>query len=328
MKKQEIINNLQDNLNNGGFLLNKANDFHNLIRLNILEKNEKCSSRYFGYWIHDVNGLGWALKISVTPGIPKEFFYELLSESIARDMGFETIESKIIKYSPDSELYGIISQDYRLEGYKIVAGNEIVDEYVNYINTDFPFTLTKWDNDMDNINVNSLPFIYSALEHHFKSQKSLHYYDQKHAESMLKTIYGNLVLRYVFSYITMQKDFHLGNWEIRESEQGVSIVPMYDMELSFNENFYDDKNTSLKASTDASLSYDEDFMYFYNSSEENKNLVDKMLYLLNPNNILKYLDSIPYFDDEFKKNVFKTYINHFEKIEKMISEEKKNISVR
>ena len=313
MTKQETIKNLQDNLNDNGTFLNKFRDIHNLMRLNICSVNDKCGARYYGYWIKNINGLDWVLKVYNGDGIPKEFFYEILSEKVATDMGFETINSRIIKYSNDGNLYGIISQDYRLPGYDIVTGKEIIEEYLD----------SRPDINREEINVNSLPIIYESLNYHFHKRYSLHYYDEKQANNIVAKIYENIVLRYIFSFVTLQKDFHLGNWEIREGDAGASLTPLYDMELSFNKNFYDERNTSIKASTDKSLSFDEDFAYFYNSSEFNRNLVESMKYFLNPENIIIYLNSIPGMPEDLKKDILETYIEHFEKIKKITSKKEK-----
>lgn len=315
MTKQEIIKNLQDNLNNDGVFLNKFRDIHNLMRLNICSINNKCGAHYYGYWVKNINGLDWALKVYNGEGVPKEFYYELLSEKIAKAMFFETINSKIVKYSNDSNLYGIMSQDYRYthQGYDIVTGREIVEDYLDRRN----------DINPDEINVNSLPIIYEALNYHFHKKDGLYRYEKMKADNIIENIFGELAKRYVFNYITMQKDFHLGNWELFENEQGAIITPMYDMELCFNRNFYDERNTSLKASADKSLSYDEDFKLFYNL---NGNLVKTMMYILNPDNIVQYINSIPGMPDELKKDILETFLEHYEKIETIISEKEKNIS--
>ena len=116
--KQDWIIEIEENLKNGYFL-KKIKDIPSLLRTKVLKINDKCSANYYGYWVENVNSLNWVLKASVKADyIPNEFYYEILSENMARDMGIESIHSYITKFCDDKNAYCILSQN---QLYKVYA---------------------------------------------------------------------------------------------------------------------------------------------------------------------------------------------------------------
>ena len=336
VKKYNKIIELQNRLNNKSIpqseraLITNMKTFSKLTSLKIASYNDKVGAHYNGYWLSNINGSNWALKIAKYPNIPRNFYLEIINEKIATALGLHAINSKILKISEDSNYYGIMSEDYRNKNYKVTSGKEIVMDYLYYLEDnnllEEQFGVKEISGLDSIINVNSLPIIYQALNYHFSRFKTESYRKEKNS-STANLIYKELVRRYIYSFITMQKDFHLGNWEILENEYAAYLSPMYDLELSMEDSFYDDKNTSMRASSDINLSIDEDFKNFINSSEENKKLVSMMHYAITPYDIPSFLEKIDTQDieipTEIKKEVLTKFSEHFLKIENILTKQNK-----
>ena len=243
----ELCNKINENLKNkDSYLIENDKDFRKLISSKILTFNDKIGSKYFGYWLSLFHGKdkdtdNYVIKISKSKELPIAFYLELLNERLATHCGLSTIESKIFKYKNDSNIYGIISEDYRKFGYTTIGGKDIIYKFLKEIKYN-----VSDDYELENINIdfniNSLPVIYQALNYFFYDKvldNGINYNSLK-ASSSVNIIFNELVKRYVFSYITMQKDFHLDNWEILYNEHSAYLSPMYDLELSMNESFYDE----------------------------------------------------------------------------------------
>lgn len=220
-QKIELCNQISKNIKNkDSYLIENDKDFIKLINSKLLTFNDKIGSKYSGYWLSLFHGKdkdtdNYVIKISKNSGLPIAFYLELLNERLAAHCGLSAIESKIFKYKKDSNIYGIISEDYRKFGYETIGGKDIVYKLLKE---------TKYnvedDSELENIdinfNINSLPVIYQALNYFFYnkvSEGNINYSSLK-ASSTVNIIFYELIRRYIFSYLTMQKDFHLDNWEI------------------------------------------------------------------------------------------------------------------
>lgn len=329
-KRIELIKSIENNLgcydNKKPFLVLNDKEFSSLQSKKILEKNVKCSSNYYGYWLKDVNKSNWCLKISTKNGIPNEFFLEILSEKLAKDLGIQTVESTIVEYKKESNKYGILSSDYRRADYNIINGEEIIYEYLDDLDNNGKlyslFGTNNYDEIFKNYYINSLGIIFEALRNHFtKTIKN-----NSTASSITEIIYTELIKRYIFCYLTLQKDFHLKNWEIAENNYGAYLVPMYDMELSFNNNFYDNKNASIKFSMSHNIDYDSDFKLFC-KNEKNLRMVERMHNILNIENIMSHIKNINNMPNNLKLDIIKTFNEHYLKIDEMIDELKYKKSI-
>ena len=115
----ELCNKINENLKNkDSYLIENDKDFRKLISSKILTFNDKIGSKYFGYWLSLFHGKdkdtdNYVIKISKSKELPIAFYLELLNDRLATHCGLSTIESKIFKYKNDSNIYGIISEDYR-----------------------------------------------------------------------------------------------------------------------------------------------------------------------------------------------------------------------
>lgn len=336
-QKIELCNQINENLKNkDSYLIEKDKDFIKLINSKLLTFNDKIGSKYNGYWLNLFHGNNkdidnYVIKISKEKELPIAFYLELLNETLASHCGLNSINSKIFKYRKDSSIYGIISEDYRKFGYKTISGKNIVYKFLKEIkyNVNEDYELENLD---INFNINSLPVIYQALNYFFYNKvldNEINYNSLK-ASSTVNIIFNELVKRYVFSYITMQKDFHLDNWEILYNEHSAYLSPMYDLELSMDESFYDEKyNTSMKWSKEKDIDIDKDFQNFIDYSEENKNLVANMHNILTVDDVIIFMNNIQnmgiIIDKTKKENIIKCFSEHYDKIDNMLYPQKNKL---
>ena len=333
----ELCNKINENLKNkDSYLIENDKDFRKLISSKILTFNDKIGSKYFGYWLSLFHGKdkdtdNYVIKISKSKELPIAFYLELLNERLATHCGLSTIESKIFKYKNDSNIYGIISEDYRKFGYTTIGGKDIIYKFLKEIKYN-----VSDDYELENINIdfniNSLPVIYQALNYFFYDKvldNEINYNSLK-ASSSVNIIFNELVKRYVFSYITMQKDFHLDNWEILYNEHSAYLSPMYDLELSMNESFYDERfNNSMKWSREKDIGIDQDFQNFIDCSEENKNLVINMHNVLTIDDVIIFMNNIQnrgiIIDESKKEEIIKCFSEHYDKINTMLYGQKNTL---
>lgn len=333
----ELCNKINENLKNkDSYLIENDKDFRKLISSKILTFNDKIGSKYFGYWLSLFHGKdkdtdNYVIKISKSKELPIAFYLELLNERLATHCGLSTIESKIFKYKNDSNIYGIISEDYRKFGYTTIGGKDIIYKFLKEIKYN-----VSDDYELENINIdfniNSLPVIHQALNYFFYDKvldNEINYNSLK-ASSSVNIIFNELVKRYVFSYITMQKDFHLDNWEILYNEHSAYLSPMYDLELSMNESFYDERfNTSMKWSREKDIDIDQDFQNFIDCSEENKNLVINMHNVLTIDDVIIFMNDIQnrgiIIDESKKEEIIKCFSEHYDKINTMLYGQKNTL---
>lgn len=333
----ELCNKINENLKNkDSYLIENDKDFRKLISSKILTFNDKIGSKYFGYWLSLFHGKdkdtdNYVIKISKSKELPIAFYLELLNERLATHCGLSTIESKIFKYKNDSNIYGIISEDYRKFDYTTIGGKDIIYKFLKEIKYN-----VSDDYELENINIdfniNSLPVIYQALNYFFYDKvldNEINYNSLK-ASSSVNIIFNELVKRYVFSYITMQKDFHLDNWEILYNEHSAYLSPMYDLELSMNESFYDERfNTSMKWSREKDIDIDQDFQNFIDCSEENKNLVINMHNVLTIDDVIIFMNDIQnrgiIIDESKKEEIIKCFSEHYDKINTMLYGQKNTL---
>ena len=333
-QKIELCNQINENLKNkDSYLIENDKDFRKLINSGILTFNDKIGSRYNGYWLNLYHGKdkdtdNRVIKIYKNTELPITFYLELLNERLASHCGLNSIESKIFKYKKGSNIYGIISEDYRKFGYKTVSGKDIVYNFLKEIECTI-----KDDSELENINIdfniNSLPIIYQALNYFFynKVSENKFNYNSKKALSTVNIIFYGLIKRYIFSYLTMQKDFHLDNWEILYNDHSAYLSPMYDLELSMGEDFYNERfNTSMKWSKEKDIDIDKDFQEFIDYSEENKKLVVNMHNVLTINDVIMFMNDIQnrgiIINERKKEEIIKCFSKHYDKLDNMLYNKK------
>ena len=261
----------------------------------IIIPNDLCGPHYNGYWLK-MDNQTYFLKIPNTlydsTKIKREMFCELLGEELARLIGIQTIESNLAMLNSQSAFYGILSKSYLKSDEDIYSGRQIVEDYLTYLekvkdpltnkNSFYEyFGYQNQDIMFDKISegklkyyYNSLEFIWASLEYHFK--------ERKNKKEIVEGIMQKLTKRYIFQFILMQKDYHLANWEIAESDNGAYLVPQYDMDMSFSTTFTNEsRNNSMRSEMPKVNDIYEDIRRFYNtSSSEFQNEFNRQINLL------------------------------------------------
>ena len=264
--------------------------------------NTLCGPHYKGYWLNNIEEKNYFLKISLHDGLDNQLFMQIFMEELARTVSINTVNSEIVRFNAKSKVYGIISNNYQMEGYNIVSGVEVIWEYLEYLesNGKLKETLGIYSLDevnkssfSDNISLNSLSFIWEALEYYYQKNPNKYLFVYKIVEELAK--------RYIYSFITMQYDFHLGNWELLDNQKHAFLVPMYDMELGFQKKFFDiSKNNSMRAYEGPIQNIYDSFKQFFTSSSSSFQLETiRQLSVLTPETLLNILTNL---ENKYKTN--------------------------
>lgn len=254
--------------------------------------NDLCGPYYNGYWINNVENKNYFLKICKKSGLNDQLFIQIFMEELAKTVSIATTNSEIIRVNSKSNVYGIISDNYKINGYKIISGKEIIWSYLESLEANGTLKEVLEINSLDELyntdfseqfSLNSLSFIWEALEYYYRNNPNKHLFIYKIVEELAR--------RFIYSFITMQYDFHLGNWELLDNEAHAFLVPMYDMELGFQKRFFDiSRNNSMRAYESSIQSIYDSFKQFYFSSSSSFQLeVTRQLYILTPETLLNIL---------------------------------------
>lgn len=290
------------------------------IKEGILESTNGCGPHYQGWWLKNIDEKNWFMKIFCESKLPYRFYVELLLEHLAQVVQIPTIKSEIV--SLGHGLYGLISEDYRMEDKEIFSGKEIMLQYLSFLKDSEKLESTLGISSLNDLNnslleYNSLEMVAHALDYHFQNKPN--------KKELCSNILNGLCDRYVFLFLMMQSDFHLGNWEVFEGDNLAFLTPCFDMDMSFRKNFADSsKNNSLKYKMIPCNNVYEDFASFYNdASAERKKEIDNYLSLLTPFAIENSIAIVARkhniaFPEEYKNEILKNYSEHYTYIQSIL----------
>jgi len=146
----------------------------------------------------------------------QEYYYELLGAKIAKYLNITHTSYDLATINfKDKITSGVIAQDYRKDGYKIISFNDIINDYKKVLKKEnYP------KNDMN------LDFIVEALFYHLRN------YDNK------KNIF-NILINELSNYLLL--DLLIGNYdngkfnyELMENNIDVKLSPYSDFGLTFD----------------------------------------------------------------------------------------------
>ena len=284
--------------------------------------NDLCGPHYNGYWLNNIEGKNYFLKICKNNGLNDQLFMQVFMEELAKTVSIATINSEIIRVNPKSNTYGIISDNYQINGYKIISGKDIIWSYLENLEFNRKLKETIGINSLDelyetsfaeNFSFNSLSFIWEALENYYQDYPNKHLFVYKIIEELTR--------RYTYAFITMQHDFHLGNWELLDNGIHAFLVPMYDMELGFQKRFFDlSRNNSMRAYEGSIQNiYDSFKQFFYSSSSSFQLEAIRQLYILTPETLLNIVTNLEekYQVDKgtkIRENINSLYKEHYKEL--------------
>lgn len=298
------------------------------IRKKIIKPNELHgpSSKYYGcYFLSDIDGKDYFIKICKDDKITYSMYAELISEELASLVNLRIIDSNIAlinlgAVSKPNHKNCLISEDYRKPDYDIYTMKEIVLEYLESLEKDNLLKDVIGISKVDSLfeeenydNINSLSIIWNAYLYHYK--------DYPNCNDIVESKVVEQVKRYIFRFLVMDKDFHLENSEELDNySKGLTqMSPIYDLDESFARDF-DTKNNSLKSETYQVDDPYEDFENFIKYSDEsfcemaynmykvlNQDTVKNSFNIVNENKHVEIPLSI-------KDEMLSLYEEHYEKV--------------
>jgi len=279
--------------NNGYLELNFNSTYQELISSSIispLDRHKQC------FYIND-------LKLFFKEE-NERIYYELIGSKIASILGINHVDYDMIKIKTNDKTFnGVVSKDYREEGYNLIYIDEVLKTYQR-------------DHDINDNYFNEM-----NLDH---IQKALYYYfsNYKDKDMITSSIVNEIIAYYMFDLLLGNIDNGRYNYEIMVSSDTAKNSPYCDFGLTFN---FNSTMLTVKKDTGNDI-YDnikllleeypevyEKFLYMYNkltpsALEEIFKLVKEDIKTTIPNNI--------------KNILFLSYSSHYEKIGKILNKKK------
>ena len=245
-------------------------------------------------------------------------FNEIVVSCIAKEININCIQATMASYNSTNNRfkneYGILMEDYNLDGYVPFFGSYFLEQYYNYLKANNLLkSLENVSKEEALVRMNNLKTIYSALLFFLKD------FDNK--ATIFNGITKELVRRFCLDYLTMQNDRHMENWGILLSiDKSPILIKMYDNELSFDEDFV----PQLKA-LDYNETKEETLINFLNTSDVFK---DEFLDIYNKLDINKFESILEDIENEYgnfpsplyKINLIKKYKKNYENIAKILEQ--------
>ena len=213
---------------------------------------------------------------------------------------------------------GVLTKDFRKKDKKYVNGLSILEEYFKHNKSD--------DSDYLSMKYNNLDDIWNALEYRYK--------DKPNKKEIVSKLMNQLVDLLIFDILVANSDRTYNNYQIEEGEDDINLAPIFDNEgVLYNCNnisFYvEDSNNNLRNSNPyVEL---EKFLDYGDSAYINR-IKDK-LWIISDDNIEKVYEKISRktgfeIPDGLAVDYMKEFMNHREKIEKIIEKYDKGQVIR
>ena len=197
--------------------------------------------------IKDVtNGLKvsrYIIKIGEKKYFFKECNYkEAITELIVNEMlNYARIPNIKYDLAYINGIYGVISKDFKKEGYHYFSGAEILEEYEKGLkkgvseaeDVEFRKVLQEEYENIYYSKSNVFEVIWHALEWHFK--------DFENRDNIVFKIMRQLCITHIKDMLILNQDRNASNWVIEENKNDANLVPDFD----HGETFKDDNWSSL-----------------------------------------------------------------------------------
>ena len=296
-------------------------DWRKALKSGVLVANDLCGPYYQGYWLHHPDDKTYFFFFFRKKGLQDQLLVQILLEELAKAASISTVNSEIVNVN-NQDLYGLLSLDYQTLDYEAISGADVVMEYLEYLEQNKKLeevigvkTIEELnaDDSYKTFTINSLSFIWEALEFFYRNHPQKSFVIFKIMEELSK--------RYVFSFILMQYDYHLKNWEILDNGNYAFIAPLYDMDLALNNMFHTlEKNNSLRSYEGPINSIYDDFERFLASSSTSFQWeVSRQIGLFTPEFLSQTIQNIEIthqhkFQEEFKTKLLNMYAKHYQKL--------------
>ena len=264
-------------------------------------------------------------------GIPsyESCFNEIVVSYLAKYLDINCIDVSMASYNETTnrfkEEYGILMEDYNLDGYIAFFGSYFLEIYYDYLkknnklstlnleNVDKEEALIKMNNFKTIIKMNNFKTIYIALLYYFND------FDNK--DFIVTNIIKELSKMICLDYLTMQSDRHMENWGILLSNDKAPIlIKMYDNELAFDTSFVPRLKTLSGDETK-----EEALINFVNLNESFKNQFLDLYNKLDVETFINIIDEIelengnfPNSNKKYKDNLIEAYQKNYEDIARIL----------
>lgn len=272
----------------------------------ILDK--KRTSKEGNCWINILNQT-----YMFKPCDKEEVLKELLAAEMLEYIGIEHAQYDMA-YMHGT--YGVITKDLKKENCCYVTGTKLIEDYCSYIDPKV---------DKDNINYsrfNNLEDIWTMLE--------LKYFAYPNKRYMIKNVVEKICEKFIFDILCCQWDGADYNWIIEESQNSVTLFPLYDHSKMLDGlDLKIAKNENIMVEQMDRKTYDnvEELKKFFGYSNEHfQDLFLNMFEALDPDNIRRFMIAIEReiqykFEDKLKLSILSRYSYNYQRIKKMLEEE-------
>lgn len=235
-------------------------------------------------------------------------YNELVAEELAKDFGLSCIDYDLAILNDKK---GVISKNYQKDNVSYINGEDIIIDYYECKGLD----IDKYNN---------LEAIWDALEYRYK--------DFPNRKEIVANLMKKIVDIFIFDIITSQRDRHLENWQIIESEKDIDIAPLFDNErilVSEAENIF----LLLTIEEKISGNLFENLEVFLNvSSADYRNIIKEKMWIISDENLQSVFKRIenkteyPMPQSE-KEYYLRKYQNHRKQLQQVL-ENNENIRKR
>ena len=273
--------------NNGYLQLEIDEKYNNLIDLDIitpLKRNKVCFY---------INSLKLFFKEE------ENYYQELIGSEIAKILNIDSVYYDMIEFiSLDKRYKGVISEDFRCDGYNLITIDKIIDEYLLDSHIEVIY------NDMN------LELLNEAIYNHYSNYKD--------KEEIVTKVMDSIRKSFLFDILIGNIDNGKYNYEIMESDIDGKLCPYFDYEQIFKFS-----STRLTVSDSNNYSMYDDLFEFLNTNYEYLSYFKEMYDKLTPEVIEGLFIKIENdkgvkIDDNYKNIVFLSYSRHYYNIGKVL----------
>lgn len=221
--------------------------------------------------------------------------------------------------------YGVISKNFKKNGYKYIEGYEILQEYKESLKKQISKTKDKEygkvladDYEMFfNTSGNIFEIIWHALEYHYR--------DFKNKQEIVFKIMQQLSITHIKDLLILNQDRHSANWIIEENKDDANLVIDFDHGLAFRDFETNDLRINpLGESSLSSNNYEELEKFIKWSDKSIYNLITDLRSKLGMENLKKAIKAVEKkigvpIREDVKKDIITKFSEHIKKVDKILA---------
>ena len=232
-------------------------------------------------------------------------YEELIGSEIAKCLGINSVSYDMLNFiASDINFKGVISDDFRIDGYKLLTIDKIIDEYLLDSHKEVEY------NDMN------LELLEEALSNHYSNYKN--------RDMIVRKMMDDIKKSFLFDILIGNIDNGKYNYELMENDIDGRLTPYFDYEQIFKFS-----STRLTVSDSNNYSVYDNLLEFLNSNPEYIDYFREMYNTLTPEKIEELFAKIERekeitIDSNYKNIIFLTYSRHYNNIGMFLKQIKHN----